>query len=348
MSFKKVLVLGVQLAVSVSCAYSSETIRFSGRNDLSNADEPVLYWSGASVSACFNGTSLGVTLDDLTGDNFYQAILDGAEDSPIVIDCKPGVHTYPLASNLGKGSHEVLLFRRTEGHFGATIFLGFELDEGCELEPLPSPLPARRIEFYGDSITCGMGNEAPDDENDQEKAHQNNYLAYGAITARNLHADYRCIARSGIGMVKSWYDLVMPEMWDRLDPEDPLSRWDFSRWTPHVVVVNLFQNDSWLVSRMDPVPAGEQLVQAYKEFISGIREVYPEAHIVCALGNMDATRAGSPWPGYIHRAVVQLGDSNVSECTFPFKTWRKHPRIRHHREMAEQLTVHIQKVMAWE
>jgi len=38
--------------------------------------------------------------------------------------------------------------------------------EGASLWP-PPPAPQRRIEFYGDSITCGAGNEAPDDAGDK-------------------------------------------------------------------------------------------------------------------------------------------------------------------------------------
>jgi hypothetical protein len=33
-----------------------------------------------------------------------------------------------------------------------------------------------------------------------------------------------------------------------LDPVDSTSKWDFSGYTPDVVVINLFQNDSWLVN----------------------------------------------------------------------------------------------------
>jgi hypothetical protein len=211
----------------------------------------------------------------------------------------------------------------------------------------PPPAPTRRIEFYGDSITCGMGNEAPEDAGDKDNADRNNYLAYGAMTARALEAEYRCIARSGIGILISWYDLVMPDYWDRLDPGNGQSRWDFSKWTPDVVVVNLFQNDSWLVGRMNPVPTEEKIVQSYIDFVSGIRKVYPDAHIVCTLGCMDATRPGSPWPGYIHEAVADMKDPNLSEMVFPYTGFGKHPRVRHHREMAEQLTAHIRKVMDW-
>jgi len=113
--------------------------------------------------------------------------------------------------------------------------------------------------------------------------------------------------------MKSWYDLVMPDYW----------------------------------ARLAPVPTREEIVQAYVGFVSGIRTVYPAAHIVCALGCMDATRSGSPWPGYIHEAVKKMDDPNMSELIFPFTGFKKHPRVRHPREMAERLTDHVSKKMDW-
>ena len=48
-------------------------------------------------------------------------------------------------------------------------------------------------------------------------------------------------------MTVSWDSLIMPEIYDRLVPTDSKSKWDFSLYRPDIVVVNLFQNDSWLV-----------------------------------------------------------------------------------------------------
>jgi hypothetical protein len=333
------LLLAVLCAGSVWAGRVSEPVRCSGRIGTSAGGNPVLYWSGSSIQARFEGSSLSIVLKD-TGKTFYNVIIDGQDARPVVLDLEPGEQTYAVASNLTDGVHSVQLYRRTEGTDGPTEFMGFLLDEGAGLLA-PPEAPRRRIAFFGDSITCGMGNEAPDDAKDHNNAERNHYMTYGSIAARELGAELHCVARSGIGIVKSWYDLVMPDYWYRLDPADSQSRWDFSAWTPDVVVVNLFQNDIWLVKRMAPEPTEEQIIQAYIEFVSGIRSVYPEAHIVCALGCMDATRPGSPWPGYIEEAVRRLNDEQMSVLIFPFTGWTKHPRVRHHRAMADLLVGHL-------
>ncbi|QYY34886.1 SGNH/GDSL hydrolase family protein [Ruficoccus sp. ZRK36] len=323
---------------------------YYGRVDAGDPQAPAIMWSGTYVEfGVEDASSLRLILDDSKGQNYFDVIVNGDEANMQVIDCVKGKHSYEV--NLPTTTSRVTVFKRTEYTQGTTLFEGIDLPEGAKMLP-PAPAPSRRIEFFGDSITCGMGNLAPDNAKDGNIDEKDNYLAYGAMTARNLDADYRCISRSGIGIIKSWYPLVMPELYNRLDPNDPSSRWDFTQWTPDVVVINLFQNDSWLLARMEPgtAPGPEAIVQAYKDFVGSIRKEYPQAHIVCALGSMDATREGSPWPGYIEEAVAQMnaaGDKNVSVCFFPFDGFSKHPRVKHHHRNAEILTDHIRQQTGW-
>ncbi len=325
-------------------------IQYSGRINFTRPEAPLLYWPGTSIKAVFKGTSLAVILDDRSGASWYAAFLDDDFDHPVVLDCAPGRHRYEIATTLQDTLHTLLLLRRTEASTGPTIFLGLELQDGGLLLP-PPPKPLRKILFYGDSITCGMGNEAPDDGVDDHFDEENHFLAYGAIAARHLDAEYMCIARSGIGILISWFDLVMPDYFYRLDPDDPGSRYDFSLFTPDVVVINLLQNDSWLYKKLDPVPTAADIVQAYADFVRTIRRHHPDAFVVCALGSMDATREGSPWPGYIEMAVTRLrtedGDGHLGLHFFPFTGWGKHPRVRHHLEMGETLAGYIAAEMNW-
>lgn len=320
-------------------------VRVSGRSGTTNGN-PVLYWPGASVEARFEGTSLGVKLNgqNNTKTNYYQLIIDGSPAAPVRIAVPKGSRIYPVVSNLTDTVHDVQLFRLTEGDLGWTEFQGFVLDAGKTLQAPPAA-PELKIEFYGDSITTGLGIEASDADSDLNRDFQNNYLAYSALTARNLNAEFRCIAVQGIGVFVGWQSYIMPQIWNRLAPLTTAALWDFSKWVPDVAVVNLFQNDRARISTLNPVPAEAEIVQHYVSFISGIRAVYPDAHIVCALGSMDATAEGSPWPGYIHQAVVQMADGNMSECIFPYIGGDRHPRIVHHQAMADQLTAHVRSVL---
>ena len=100
-------------------------------------------------------------------------------------------------------------------------------------------------------------------------------------------------------------------------------------YTPDLVVVNLFQNDSWLVNMPTneqfknrfgtTAPSAEFEINAYRSLISSVRQKYPKAIILCILGSMDATRAGSPWPGYIDKAVERMHDKKIYTHFIPYK-----------------------------
>jgi hypothetical protein len=126
---------------------------------------------------------------------------------------------------------------------------------------------------------------------------------------------------------------------------------------PDVVVVNLGQNDSWLLNLPDyeqfkirfgdTAPTIPEWQAAYGSFIRKIRAVYPSAHIVCAIGSMDASADDSTWPDYIQGVVEVLSDKHMSTVVFPFTNTNGHPRVTHNREMADQLIEHLQHVMGW-
>jgi len=118
-------------------------------------------------------------------------------------------------------------------------------------------------------------------------------------------------------------------------------------------VINLLQNDSWLIGRdhkLQPEPDDAARIANYRRFVARIRQLYPDAYIVCALGSMDATRPGSPWPGYVKTAVEQLhaeGDSRIDTIFFPFTGYGQHPRVKQHQANAAMLTAFIREKMGW-
>ena len=66
--------------------------------------------------------------------------------------------TYTLAEGLSEGTHELLLFKRMDSCHTFT-FYGFEIDDGAKVLPLPEK-PKRKMEFFGDSVSCGEVSEA--------------------------------------------------------------------------------------------------------------------------------------------------------------------------------------------
>ena len=317
-------------------------ISYEGRILLSK-DAAELMWPGTAVKIDFVGTGVSGQIKDQDTSNYYNVIVDGIVTGKIHPDTSK--KDYLLAEGLPYGRHSVELFKRTEWDKGKTWFYGFIFEEKAVLAH-PAKKPARKMEFFGNSITCGYAIE--DRVGDSPIGYyENSYDSYAAITARHFHAQCHYTAKSGIGVMVSWFPLIMPEMYNRLDPTDSGSRWDFSNYVPDLVVINLLQNDAWITN----MPANEQfkhrfgtqrpsedvIIQSYRNFVRTVRQVYPKARIICMLGNMDITREGSPWPGYVQKAVQELNDPRVFTLVVPYKNTPGHPKTEEQKAMADTL-----------
>ncbi len=334
--------------------FNSDKIYYQGRIDFNSDTAATFYWSGTSATIRFKGSEVFATLADERGINFYNIIIDGKFDHILNLDKEK--QEYQLAGGVSDSIHELQIFRRAQYTEGKTWFYGFRTGENTQILDAP-PTPERKIIVYGNSITAGHGIDDPTGRDRSDSTFTNNYKSYAAITARNLNAQYSCICRSGIGIMISWFPEIMPEVYNRLDPTDENNLWDFQNYQPDVVVVNLFQNDSWLVNHTrhaefkhrfgDTPPTEDFIVASYKNFISKLRDAYPNANIICALGNMDATREGSEWPGYIQEAVDQMNDPKIDTHFMPFKKTGRHPSAEEQMTMANSLTQKINDVMKW-
>lgn len=319
-------------------------IVYHGRINFTNIKAPEFYWAGSGFTLWFEGTSIEVILNDMKGEkfnNFYNAIIDNDTSGIKIIKCIEGQVSYKIAEGLEPGIHKLQFLRRTDPTTPLTKFLGVKIDPDKQLVEPQEQEPALKIEFYGNSITSGHGILDETRKNNDDRATWNNYLTYAAKTARAINADYRCISMSGIGIMVSWYDLIMPQLYDQLVPWKEYPKWDFSKWQADIVVINLGQNDSWLINNMPEVPNDEQRVEAYFNFITSIREKYADAIIVCTLGNMGACQSGSKWPEYIASAVekcnTELEDSNVFYVPITYKNTDGHPTVSEHQQMADIL-----------
>ena len=339
-----------------SVSFSNSDIAYQGRVD-TRGQEVTFYWPGTSAKILLQGQgAVYALLKDEKGENYYNIILDN--DSIRVLHPNTTKRYYLLAANLPDGKHSVEIFKRTEWDKGSTEFYGFKLEGNLQVVS-PARTKHLKLEFYGNSITAGYAVDDVPTHSHPDSIYTNNYDSFAAITARYFNADYRAICKGGIGIMISWFPLTMPEMYNRLNPTDSSSRWNFSEYTPDIVVINLFQNDSWLVKRPsfsefkkkfgNKPPKAEFIVNAYKQFVASIRGHYPNAKIICMLGNMDITRKSSPWPGYVQAAVRQLHDKNIYTLFVPYKNTPGHPGIKEQQVLADSLIdfIHSKTVLQY-
>ncbi|AKV04153.1 Endoglucanase E precursor [Labilithrix luteola] len=320
-------------------------VRFVGRVDNSDPKAVRFAWPGTAIIARVKGPALSARIRD-DGNNFFQVLVDGEPKS--IFKTEKGKESYSVVEGLTDDIHEIALYKRTEAKVGEATFLGFDGD--AKLMPPPAPAD-RRIEFVGDSITTGYGNEGPGAVCTFNPAQENEYLSYSALTARALKADHVTVAWSGKTIKE------MTEYWERTLPARTDSRWNHKSWVPQVVVLNVGTNN---FATHDP--GEERFVRVYSQLFARVRSEYPEAFVVCALGPMLTDRYPQGRNNrtlakrYMAAAMAKLkanGQSNFEYLEFPEQNHADglgcgfHPGLKTHKLMAERLTTFVHERLGW-
>jgi lysophospholipase L1-like esterase len=328
----------------------SPAVRYIGRFDMTDPNRPTAEWSGSAMEARFSGPSVSVRLGGSS--IYFEVVLDGVVQ-PVLQTT--GAPSYPIASGLGAGTHEVLVFRRNEASAGPSQFLGFDFGTGGKL--LPPLVPPRRIEVIGDSISAGFCDETANTSAPFTTATENEYLAYGPLTARALNADIHVIAWSGKGMYRNLGGTTtetVPILWERTIPTDTASSWDPSKWIPDAVVINLGTND--YNSGPDPSTAYQA---TYLQFVTRLRSVYPGAFIFCAVGPMAGGAKYAATKTAIDNVIAMrqaAGDSHLQLVEFPTLACGPngsgcgcsgHPNVAEHATMAKTLEAVMRSSLGW-
>ncbi len=304
-------------------------------------------WSGATIALRFTGTAISVTLND-TGDNFFDAVVDGG--TPRVLDLTSGMQTYEIATGLTNGPHEVRVTRRTEAFFNPTTFISFSAPEASWL---PSTVPDRRIEVIGDSITAGYGIEGNGPNCGFTANTENHSLTYEALAAKQLGADLHTEAWSGIGVYRNNSGDTsgqMPERFPRILPDDAQTAWDFSKFQPHAVLVNLGTND---FATGNP---GTAFRDAHEDFATDLRGHYPNARIYLAVGPMLGGNDYTAALAYLQAVVTArnaAGDNRIAVIEFATTMSSEgygcdyHPNEGTNERMATTLVTRLRADLGW-
>jgi lysophospholipase L1-like esterase len=323
-------------------------LRYNGRVDWENPDAPYASFPGTELIVHFSGTALGARLSTTRADQI-QVVVDNLPTTVLKLTNDPVL--YVVAHDLRRGEHTVILFKRTEGGRGSTRYLGLSLPVGDYL--LPAAPALRNMEFIGDSITCGYGDEAAGKEVPVSPDNSNHYVTYAAVAARLLGAEHVSVSVSGIRLTESPGRDSMPTVYRRTDQNRKEPLWDFSKGPmPDVVVINLGTNDS----RKNGVTES-QWKESYAQFLDFVREKRPQAHIFLTDGPMMEPGETLDDIRRWNREIVELrhaaGDMKVHVLDFDVQKaadgygsdW--HPSVKTHEIMAEKLVAAVRAVVNW-
>ena len=323
-------------------------------------------WLGYSLTGAefdFDGTSLSAELttdwvnDEAWKENFqpYMAVLvNGKLSKRFAVS--EGTAEYELYRSEKAEKVRIRLVKLSENAFSKVGVLSFSANGKLTAT---KPCSERRIEFVGDSITCGFGIEGKSVCDNFRTSTENPLINYASLTANELGAEYQLTSWTAIGVYSNsvkdegvtepdnaW---TMPVIYDYTDKavdgmlgNEP-EKWDFSRFAPQLIVVNLGTNDKDFTRGIPERTAAFE--NCYREFIAHIREKNPQAHIICALGAM-----GRELLPQVENAVKVLADERITSLGFDVQReedgigseW--HPSAVTHRKMADKLIAEIKRL----
>ena len=343
---------------------SDPLIQYAGRISFTNPERPAFNYPGIQITAAFEGTSLRMMAKPCSG--YFMAQIDRGEPFKVAFRGERD-SVVTLATALPEGRHLVRLMYIIEGFTHYPEFWGFWLDKGRHLVEAPA-MPVRKIEFIGNSITCGYGNEGTDVSEHFEDETENHYYSYASIVARNLEAQHWVVARSGIGAYRNYGEAkegsprsCMPVQYEyigyaydlklREEPTFLREKWDFSRYQPDVVCINLGTNDL-STNNYDTA----LLKQGYHRLLKLVRQHNPKAKIVFLCGSMlngKELEIAKQLMNEVSEEARQADDKEVYRFDFTPMTgdlglgndW--HPNIFQHEKMAAELTAYLRSLMQW-
>ena len=352
-------------------------ISFFGRTIYDEQTDAVFFnWTGAGFEAAFEGTRFEATLLALQSSGqpegklwpCVSVFLDDGEAPVCELLLERPEQRYTLFESDSPERHRIRVVKRTENEKGKAGVKSVAV-EGVFLPVAPRENKPR-IELIGDSITCGFGNEAAERDGQFLPEEQNGHLAYGAVAARLLGAEYHSISVSGISLcapLEPDFSLEIPGLdgfrlrvkamedyyafTDRSHEEargvtSGFSAWDFGRFRPDAIVINLGTNDSYRIkAAKDKQAEIAHFELRYAAFLQTIRQRNGAAPVICCtLGPMDY---------FLYDNIVsavrtyqsRTGDERIFCYKFggiyPLKEGfgaGDHPSIITHRRMGEELS----------
>ena len=327
-------------------AADNPNIHYTGRIDFADVKKPRCWAPGVYLTVRFQGPACEVDITDEvlygTSHNYVEIVVDGV----LARRQLPGkTNTLVVAQGLPDAPHVLTICKNTEAGIGYVEFTGLR----CAKLLAPPARPARRIEFIGNSITCGMGADmaAIACGKGQWYDQHNAYLAYGPRTARALHAEWQLTAESGIGLMHSCCDKpnVMPQEFGTTDLRVGGLPWDFGRYQPDVVTISLGQNDG--------VQDSVQFCGAYLAFLKTLRVAYPQARLVCLTSPMADARLTAVLRHYLTGVVGAAragGEANIDSFFFA-RSYNSgcsdHPSLAEQELIAGELTTYFKAALRW-
>lgn len=240
--------------------------------------------SGGSLCGRFQGEKLTFLVESDYTEKSRNAYVR------LTVDGKTGRHKLPrgikeLSVTLPQGRHDFEIVKLTESTNNSFAVISVETD-GVFLPK--EEKTGLKLEFIGDSVTTGFGVLAKETYGEYKTKEQDFTKAFPYLTAKALSAAYCVTAAGGWPIYKSKYaPYAIPDYYENVDLLRNEEKWDFSAYTPDVVVVTLGTNDFSYLADLRGEKEEEERKEVLSHFLTFVKRLlvlYPAAKIVLFYG----------------------------------------------------------------
>lgn len=351
---------------------TAENVKHVGRTLI---PEDILYLSLSGSGIEFEYEGKGLTLTFLGGDaagqpdnqaNYARMAVyaDGRRIHDLQLAAKET--TLRVAESQTAKKTVIRVIKLSECAMSLAGILPLEIADGESVKPTAAR--SRKIEFIGDSITCGYGVDDEDPLHPFKTATEDVTRAYAYKTALALDADYSMFSISGYGIISGYTGDPAVKMTNQRIPDfyeyfgfsyDGISGipapseipWDFSGYVPDAVVINLGTNDDSYCQDFEE--RQQEYADSYARFLKVVRKHNPDAMIFCVLGLMGDRLY--PWVCKAAKAYSEeTGDQRITTVHLPEQDETigfvsdYHPLESAHEKAASVLIPAIRKTMGWQ
>ncbi len=287
-----------------------EAFQYKGRFDKTNPEQVRFDWPNSTIQFQFTGSEIDIALQG-GARNYFNLFIN---DSLHSVLHQPYDSIIKIKDIKATGVHSFRIQKRTEGEMGIAAFKGVYLPKNERL--ISSRIKAsRKIEFIGNSITCGYGTEGASRNEKFLPSTENVNQSYALITSKAFNAECHVIAHSGLGVVRNYGDknkisvdrATMPMRFNQVLDTDNSKLWDFNLWKPDLVVINLGTNDY----STKPHPDKAIFQDTYKLLIENIQEVYGNIPVFLICGPL----------------IDEPAYTNIKELTYNMKQLKPESKI---------------------
>ncbi len=330
----------------------------NGRVEVVSDSKVYLLGSASSIEFSYKGKNCEFdieSIDTWKHHNYYVLEVDGTYKGRFKID-SIDVQRVNIEENKDT-IHHVRVFKATEAANGKVLFDGSKI---TNLVPF-SVKPKKKIEFVGNSITCGMGNDLsiPCHSTDFWFDQHNAYWAYGPILARKLDADFLLSSVSGYGMYRNWNDEHesepnLPDVYENLNLDKDTSKVFNTDFQPDLVSICLGTNDlSDGDGQKERLPFNkEKYIGNYIKFIKTIYRRYPNTRVVLLNSPMVSGEKNDVFMACLRkiREAFETDTTHKPITIFEYEPMTPkgcdyHPDIEDHKIMAQQLESTFKKLL---